>query len=224
MAARRAQALASALLLLLFLLLFAAHTSVAPSPSPAKLHKDIRGGGDGGDGDGKEQGEARAATTTTVSLAAVVCGDRLEQALVLLRSALMHARYTAHVVPVGQAAGKGRELRETRNPGGPAPPGRPVALRGLKLPSPPPPTPPLPHAPSSAGTRINAHVFADDENVARLRELAPVTLLSDGRALQLVVRPLAFPAGQEDAWRKLFKPCASQRLFLADVLPASVSR
>lgn len=37
-------------------------------------------------------GKSHAAETLQVALAAVVCGERLEQALVLLRSALMLAR------------------------------------------------------------------------------------------------------------------------------------
>jgi hypothetical protein len=40
----------------------------------------------------KEEGENRLPPKDSVKLSAVVCGDRLEQALVLLRSAIMHAR------------------------------------------------------------------------------------------------------------------------------------
>jgi UDP-xylose:glucoside alpha-1,3-xylosyltransferase len=71
-------------------------------------------------------------------------------------------------------------------------------------------------------TRIDAFVFADEENLNRLRELAPVTILPDQRSMHLWARPLAFPVGQEEAWKKLFKPCASQRLFLPEVLPTSI--
>lgn len=37
--------------------------------------------------------------------------------------------------------------------------------------------------------------------------------------LRYDVRPLRFPAARADEWRRLFKPCAAQRLFLPDVLP-----
>ena len=57
--------------------------------------------------------------------------------------------------------------------------------------------------------RMSIHAVCDEENSVKL--LA-------ANHLNLKVYPLHFPEKQESTWKKLFKECASQRLFLPSVL------
>ena len=57
--------------------------------------------------------------------------------------------------------------------------------------------------------QVNSHVVCDEENSVKL--LA-------ANLPNVKVYPLDFPDKKESTWKKLFKECASQRLFLPDVL------
>lgn len=68
-------------------------------------------------------------------------------------------------------------------------------------------------------TPIKFIIFADDKATVSISERVgkwPHEVLD---RMKLDVRPITFPAGKEEEWKKLFKPCASQRLFL----PVSVT-
>ncbi|ODM99185.1 Glucoside xylosyltransferase 2 [Orchesella cincta] len=67
---------------------------------------------------------------------------------------------------------------------------------------------------------LDAILFADDENLHNL-DLKVEELLSSMKGLQFryEIHPVIFPARNHDEWRSLFKPCASQRLFLHAALP-----
>ncbi|XP_032828202.2 glucoside xylosyltransferase 1-like [Petromyzon marinus] len=67
--------------------------------------------------------------------------------------------------------------------------------------------------------RLHAHIFAEDELHAGFREQLLAWPLRYRRKLPFSLYPITFPADNADAWRKLFKPCASQRLFLPLLLP-----
>lgn len=57
-------------------------------------------------------------------------------------------------------------------------------------------------------------LFTDEaatSTLNRVLNLWPKEIL---KRLQMDLRPITFPAEKTDEWRKLFKPCASQRLFL----------
>ncbi|KAI1280862.1 Glucoside xylosyltransferase 2 [Halotydeus destructor] len=62
-------------------------------------------------------------------------------------------------------------------------------------------------------------IMADDENKQHLIETIskkwPQNILKN---ISFEIRPIQFPSGS-DKWKKLFKPCASQRLFLPSLLP-----
>jgi hypothetical protein len=59
------------------------------------------------------------------------------------------------------------------------------------------------------------HLFADDHAKKELsEELDKWPAVKSGR-IQYLLHSIAFPEGQDaEQWKKLFKPCASQRLFL----------
>lgn len=63
------------------------------------------------------------------------------------------------------------------------------------------------------------HLFADDHAKKELsEELDKWPAVKSGR-IQYLLHSIAFPEGQDaEQWKKLFKPCASQRLFLPDIL------
>ena len=96
-----------------------------------------------------------------INIAVVVCGDRVNETLVLMKSALIFSH-----------------------------------------------------------TFIRFIIFADDKATVSIDERVgkwPSEVLD---RMKLDIRPITFPAGKEEEWKKLFKPCASQRLFL----PVSVSQ
>ncbi|CAL8095505.1 unnamed protein product [Orchesella dallaii] len=67
---------------------------------------------------------------------------------------------------------------------------------------------------------LDAILFADDDNLHNL-DLKVGELLASlkGIRFRYEIHPVIFPAKHHDEWRSLFKPCASQRLFLHAALP-----
>ncbi|XP_037109142.1 glucoside xylosyltransferase 1-like isoform X1 [Syngnathus acus] len=65
---------------------------------------------------------------------------------------------------------------------------------------------------------LKFHIFADEELQGRFQN----SLHSWPRSIQskfnFTIYPITFPSGNENEWKKLFKPCASQRLFLPLIL------
>lgn len=62
-------------------------------------------------------------------------------------------------------------------------------------------------------------LFADDENREPLRQAIASWPPSVQRRVRYKVRPVRFPEPDAKKWQSLFKPCASQRLFLPSMLP-----
>ena len=63
-------------------------------------------------------------------------------------------------------------------------------------------------------TPVKFIIFADDKATLSISDQVgkwPQQVLD---RMKLDIRPITFPAGKEEEWKKLFKPCASQRLFL----------
>lgn len=72
----------------------------------------------------------------------------------------------------------------------------------------------------SSKSRLRFIVIADDDLILDFKEkLSEWQQILNG-SFQFDVLRLNFPEKDADEWRKLFKPCASQRLFL----PVSFSR
>lgn len=91
-----------------------------------------------------------------VTICVVVCGDRLHEALTMLKSALVFAN-------------------------------RPLQLV----------------------------ILAEDNLIPAFSEKLSEWKLISNKTFDFVVRPITFPEGSDVAmWKKLFKPCAAQRLFL----------
>lgn len=66
---------------------------------------------------------------------------------------------------------------------------------------------------------LNFIVLADDPLIASFKEKLNEWRTSTNHSFTYKVLPITFPLqGNTDEWRKLFKPCASQRLFLPTVL------
>ncbi|XP_077548345.1 glucoside xylosyltransferase 2-like [Haemaphysalis longicornis] len=61
-------------------------------------------------------------------------------------------------------------------------------------------------------------LFADDANMKPLRKAIASWPSSVRRRIRYSVRPLYYPGPNGAEWRNLFKPCASQRLFLPGAL------
>lgn len=124
------------------------------------------GGGGGGNAEATGRGRHGAAGRDgpdEIAIAAVVCGDRVNETLVMMKSAL--------------------------------------ALSGR------------------AGTAIQFIVFADEPSAAALAERVGRWPAPVRARMRLDLHPIALPAGDKaDEWRRLFKPCASQRLFLPSLL------
>lgn len=67
-------------------------------------------------------------------------------------------------------------------------------------------------------SKLRLIVIAEDQHIEAFREkLTEWQEIVNGR-FQFQVRPLEFPTAMANEWRNLFKPCASQRLFLPNVL------
>lgn len=96
----------------------------------------------------------------TIHLSVVACGDRLEETLVMIKSATLLTQSLIHV-----------------------------------------------------------HIFADDDLQPQFQLNLDAWPKFVRDRLTYSLYPIQFPAGQNsEEWRKLFKPCASQRLFLPDIL------
>ncbi|EDV29488.1 uncharacterized protein TRIADDRAFT_18350, partial [Trichoplax adhaerens] len=95
----------------------------------------------------------------TVHLAVVICGDRMEEALTMLKSAAIFSF-----------------------------------------------------------TNLHYHVLAEDHLHTPIRERLKEMSKVNQNTITYDVLPIQFPADNEDMWKKLFKPCACQRLFLPDIL------
>ncbi|GFG37561.1 hypothetical protein Cfor_09602 [Coptotermes formosanus] len=66
---------------------------------------------------------------------------------------------------------------------------------------------------------LNIIILADDPLIASFKEKLNEWKISTNHSFTYDVLPITFPLeGNTDEWRKLFKPCASQRLFLPTVL------
>lgn len=67
--------------------------------------------------------------------------------------------------------------------------------------------------------KIHVHIFADDDNRPTFqKELSSWKRVKDGK-LGFSIYPITYPHGNANEWIKLFRPCATQRLFLPAVLP-----
>lgn len=96
------------------------------------------------------------AAASEVTICVVVCGDRLHEALTMLKSALVFAN-------------------------------RPLQLV----------------------------ILAENNLIPAFSEKLSEWKLISNKTFDFVVRPITFPEGSDVAmWKKLFKPCAAQRLFL----------
>uniref|UniRef100_A0A1B6CX52 UDP-D-xylose:beta-D-glucoside alpha-1,3-D-xylosyltransferase n=2 Tax=Clastoptera arizonana TaxID=38151 RepID=A0A1B6CX52_9HEMI len=62
-------------------------------------------------------------------------------------------------------------------------------------------------------------VIADHELIQSFKEKLNEWKELMNNTFSFELHPIAFPIAEENEWRKLFKPCASQRLFLPNVLP-----
>jgi len=68
-------------------------------------------------------------------------------------------------------------------------------------------------------TPIHVHIFADDELRPQFQQQLESWPSDVRNQLLFTLYPIQFPASQSvEEWRKLFKLCASQRLFIPDIL------
>lgn len=91
-----------------------------------------------------------------VFICVVVCGDRVDESLTMIKSALVFSRRTLHFIVIAD--------------------------------------PPL--------------MPAFEEKLSDWKELTNDT------KMDYTIKPISFPHKSDTVWRKLFKPCAAQRLFL----------
>lgn len=66
----------------------------------------------------------------------------------------------------------------------------------------------------SRGNPIKFIIMADDDLMLDFEEKLTSWKEIIGDKLRFTILPLKFPEKNADEWRKLFKPCAAQRLFL----------
>ncbi len=69
---------------------------------------------------------------------------------------------------------------------------------------------------------IKFTLFADDAAATLLNRTITTWPNNILNRMQLDLRPITFPADKAEEWKKLFKPCASQRLFLPVSLVSSL--
>lgn len=101
-------------------------------------------------------GPGATSTTNEVTICVVVCGDRLHEALTMLKSALVFANRPLQFV-----------------------------------------------------------ILAEHNLLPAFSEKLSEWRLISNKTFDFLVRPITFPEGSDAAmWKKLFKPCAAQRLFL----------
>ncbi|XP_077567279.1 glucoside xylosyltransferase 1 [Stigmatopora nigra] len=65
---------------------------------------------------------------------------------------------------------------------------------------------------------LKFHIFADDELQGSFHNMLNSWPKSIQTKFNFTIYPITFPSGNEKEWKKLFKPCASQRLFLPLIL------
>nr|XP_054757673.1 glucoside xylosyltransferase 1-like [Lytechinus pictus] len=64
------------------------------------------------------------------------------------------------------------------------------------------------------------HIFAEDNLQAGIAQRLDAWPAVYRRKIQFDLRPISFPPGEDpEKWKKVFKMCATQRLFLPDLLP-----
>ncbi|XP_056294463.1 glucoside xylosyltransferase 2 isoform X1 [Pseudoliparis swirei] len=66
--------------------------------------------------------------------------------------------------------------------------------------------------------RITFHIFAEDSLAPQFDEKLKTWPRSISTKFQHRIYPITFSVGNADEWKKLFKPCAAQRLFLPVIL------
>ncbi len=67
--------------------------------------------------------------------------------------------------------------------------------------------------------RLHFHVFADDINTPQYeKEMSTWKCFQDGGQASYTLHPIQLPKQNEAKWRTLWRPCASQRLFLPKLL------
>ncbi|KAG7494216.1 glucoside xylosyltransferase 2 [Solea senegalensis] len=66
--------------------------------------------------------------------------------------------------------------------------------------------------------RIKFHIFAEDPLAPQFEERLNQWPRSVSARFQFTIYPITFSVGNADEWKKLFKPCAAQRLFLPVIL------
>lgn len=104
----------------------------------------------------REHGNVGTLTTDEVTICVVVCGDRLHEALTMLKSALVFTN-------------------------------RPLQFI----------------------------ILAENDLIPAFSEKLSEWRLISNKSFDFLVRPITFPNGSNvTMWKKLFKPCAAQRLFL----------
>lgn len=66
--------------------------------------------------------------------------------------------------------------------------------------------------------KIKFHIFAEDPLAPQFQEKLHQWPRSVSAKFQYSIYPISFSVGNADEWKKLFKPCAAQRLFLPVIL------
>ncbi|XP_069570577.1 glucoside xylosyltransferase 2 [Brachyistius frenatus] len=66
--------------------------------------------------------------------------------------------------------------------------------------------------------KIKFHIFAEDPLGPQIKERLNQWPRSVSARFQYSIYPISFSVGNPDEWKKLFKPCAAQRLFLPVIL------
>ncbi|KAM4588105.1 glucoside xylosyltransferase 2 [Odontesthes bonariensis] len=66
--------------------------------------------------------------------------------------------------------------------------------------------------------KIKFHIFAEDPLAPQFEERLNQWPISVSAKFQYSIYPISFSVGNADEWKKLFKPCAAQRLFLPVIL------
>ncbi|CAB1419532.1 unnamed protein product [Pleuronectes platessa] len=66
--------------------------------------------------------------------------------------------------------------------------------------------------------KIKFHIFAEDPLAPQFKERLNQWPRSISARFQYTIYPITFSVGNADEWKKLFKPCAAQRLFLPVIL------
>ncbi|XP_034441237.1 glucoside xylosyltransferase 2 [Hippoglossus hippoglossus] len=66
--------------------------------------------------------------------------------------------------------------------------------------------------------KIKFHIFAEDPLAPQFEERLNQWPRSISARFQYTIYPITFSVGNADEWKKLFKPCAAQRLFLPVIL------